>query len=202
MNEPLLETVLEEYLAAAPNGNDLKILQDFSNEYPQFAQDLEDFAAARAVAKNAPEEELSAEEEQQIEESGLVNLRSVLASLKTAGSPPSILQSLVDAAKSKGMNRAKFASALGLSTSLVIYLEKRRLDFATIPKTIVTKISEVLEIAEETISDYLDQTPDFSVNTSYKTETRAEELPPKSFAEAVREDQILTAEQKRKLLEL
>lgn len=202
MNEPILETVLEEYLAATPSGNDLKILQNFSNEYPQFAQDLEDFAAARAVVKHAPEEELSAEEEQQIEESGLVNLRSVLDSLKIANPSPSVMQSLVDAAKSKGLSRVKFASALGLSTSLVIYLEKRRLDFATIPKTIVTKISEILEIAEEMVSNYLDQTPDFSVKASYKTETRAEELPPKSFAEAVREDQILTAEQKRKLLEL
>jgi transcriptional regulator with XRE-family HTH domain len=202
MNEPLLETVLEEYLSATPNGNDLKILQEFSNEYPQFAQDLEDFAAARAVAKHAPEEELSAEEEEQIQESGLVNLRSVLSSLKAVGSSPRILQSLVETAKSKGMKRSQFATALGLSTSLVIYLEKRRLEFATIPTKIVAKIAEVLGIAEEAVADYLNQTPDLSVNASYKTETRAEELPPKSFTEAVREDQILTAEEKRKLLEL
>ena len=37
---------------------------------------------------------------------------------------------------------------------------------------------------------------------SFKTETRAEELPPKSFADAVREDQTLTAEEKHKLLEM
>lgn len=202
MNEPTLETVLEEYLTLTPNGNDLKILQEFSNEHPQFAKELEDFAAARAVAKHAPEEELSAEEEEQIQESGLANLRSVLSSLKAVSSSSSILQSLVETAKSKGLKRAQFASALGLSTSLVIYLEKRRLDFATIPTKIVTKIAEVLEITEEAVSNYLNQTPDFSVNASYKTETRAEELPPKSFAAAVGEDQQLTAAEKRKLLEL
>lgn len=198
MNEPTLETVLEEYLTATPVGNDLKILQDFSDEYPNFAQDLEDFAAARAVGKHAPEEELSAEEEAQIEESGLVNLRSVLSSLNSAN----LLPSLVETAKAKGMKRAKFASAVGLSTSLIIYLEKRRLDFATIPKKVVSKIAEVLETAEDSIANYLKQSPEYAVDMSFKTETRPEELSLKSFAEAVREDQVLTAEEKRKLLEL
>ena len=112
------------------------------------------------------------------------------------------LQSLVETAKAKGLSRAKFASALGLSTSLVIYLEKRRLEFATIPKTIVAKIAQILETAEEKVSDYLNQSPDFAGNASFKTETRAEVQPPKSFAEAVREDQQLSAEEKGKLLEL
>lgn len=198
MNEPILEEVLEEYATATPVGNDLKILQNFSEKYPQFSHELADFAAARAVVKHAPEEELSTEEEEHFQESGLKNLRAMLGSLNSS----TTLQSLVETAKTKGLNRAKFAAALGLSTSLVIYLEKRRLAFATIPKTIVAKIAGVLEVTEEKVSAFLNQSSEYAADMSFKTETRAEELPPKNFAEAVREDQQLTAEQKRKLLEL
>ncbi|HMS42127.1 MAG TPA: hypothetical protein PKE69_17980 [Pyrinomonadaceae bacterium] len=193
-----LEEVLEEYAAVTPAGNDLKILQSFSDKYPQFADDLADFAAARAVVKHAPEEELTEEEEAKLQESGLNNLRSVLSSLNS----PTVLQSLVETAKTKGLNRAKFAAALGLSTSLVIYLEKRRLDFTTIPQKIITKLAQILETGEETISVYLKQSQQFAENRSLKTETRAEIQPPKNFTEAVREDQQLSAEEKRKLLEM
>lgn len=193
-----LEEVLEEYAAQTPLGNDLKILRSFSEKYPQFSEELADFAAARAVVKHAPEEELTAEEEAKLKESGLNNLRSVLDSLNSA----KVLISLVETAKTKGLNRAKFAAALGLSTSLVIYLEKRRLAFATIPKQIITKIAQILETGEETISGFLDQSPQFAENTSFKTESRPENQPPKNFADAVREDQQLSAEEKRKLLEM
>ncbi len=193
-----LEEVLEEYAAQTPTGNDLKILQNFSEKYPQFADELEDFAAARAVVKHAPEEELTAEEKTNIQQTSLKNLRSVLSSLNSAND----LTSLVETAKARGLNRAKLAAALGLSTSLVIYLEKRRLAFATIPRKITAKIAEVLETKEDVIAKYLDQSPKFAADMSFKTETRAEELPPKSFADAVREDQTLTAEEKHKLLEM
>lgn len=193
-----LEEVLEEYASATPAGNDLNVLQVFSGKYPQYAEELADFAAARAVVKHAPEEELTEEEEAKLQKSGLNNLRSVLGSLNSANT----LTSLVETAKTKGLSRAKFAGALGLSTSLVIYLEKRRLNFATIPQKIIAKLAQILETGEEAISVYLKQSPQFAENTSFKTETRAVTQPPKDFAEAVREDQQLSPEEKRKLLEL
>lgn len=193
-----LEKVLEEYIVATPTGNDLKILQSFSEKYPQFSEELGDFAAARAVVKHAPEEELTAEEEEKLQESGLNNLRSVLGLLNSQNA----LTSLIETAKTKGLNRIKFATAIGLSTSLVIYLEKRRLEFTTIPKQLITKIAKILETNKESISFYLNQSPQITEGASYKTKTRAEIQPPKNFAEAVFEDQQLSAEEKRKLLEL
>jgi transcriptional regulator with XRE-family HTH domain len=202
MSETNLDEILEEYAAATPAGNDLKVLREVSDKYPQHAENLADFAAARAVVKHAPEEELSAEEEQRFSEAGLKNLRMVLGTLNKSGATANALDSLVDAAKAKGLNRKSFAAALGLSTSLVMYLEKRRLDFASIPKTIVAKIARILETGEELVSSYLSQPSDLTTNMSFKTNTRAEDLPPKNFSDAVREDQQLSAEEKRKLLEL
>ena len=202
MSEPNLDEILEEYAAATPAGNDLKVLSEVSDKYPQHADALTDFAAARAVARHAPEEELSKEEEDRFAESGLKNMRMVLGALNESGATANALDSLVDAAKAKGLNRKGFAAAIGLSTSLVTYLEKRRLDSASIPKTIVEKVARVLDMGEELISLYLNQPPDLAINTSFKTNTRAEDLPPKNFSDAVREDQQLSADEKRKLLEL
>lgn len=199
MSETNLVDVLEEYAMATPEGNDGQVLRSIVEKYPQFGTELEDFAAARAIVRYAPEPEFSATEEARYQEIGLNNLRKVLSG-KATQQPA--LQSLTDAAKAKGLNRSKFAAALGLSVSLVQYLEKRRLDFASIPQAVVMKVAEVLQTGEETIAGYLNQSPDFAHGASYKTNARPDELQPKSFAEAVREDQTLSGEEKRKLLGL
>jgi transcriptional regulator with XRE-family HTH domain len=199
MSETNLVDVLEEYAIAAPEKNDQQVLRSMIEKYPHFDTELEDFAAARAVVRYAPEPEFSAVEEARYQEIGLNNLHTVLSE-KAAQQPA--LQSLTDAAKVKGLNRSKFAAALGLSVSLVQYLEKRRLDFASIPKAVVAKVAEVLQTGEDAIAGYLNQPPNFAPGASYKTNARPEEMQPKSFAEAVREDQQLSAEEKRKLINL
>jgi len=198
MSESNLDEVLEEYAASTPDGNDLKVLQVISEKYPLHTEGLTDFAAARAVVRHAPEEELSAEEQLRFSKAGLKSLRMVLNDTTTQNA----LQSLLEAAKAKGLNRRGFASAVGLSTSLVMYLEKRRLSFSSIPKTIVANVARVLEMGEESVSAFLNQPPDFALGASFKTNTRAEELQPKNFSDAVREDQQLSADEKRKLLNL
>jgi transcriptional regulator with XRE-family HTH domain len=198
--ETNLQAVLEEYALAAGDNNNLQILKQMSEKYPEYAEDLQDFAAARAVIKYAPEPELSASEEARYSEIGLQNLRTVLSELNSA--PHTALESLTDAAKGKGMNRSKFAAALGLSVSLVQYLEKRRLEFSSIPTAVIAKVAEVLETGEELVANYLSQSPISAANASYKAESRPEELAPKSFTEAVREDQQLSEVEKQKLLEM
>ncbi len=202
MNETNLADILEIYAIATPEGNDLEILRRLTEKYPQFAADLSDFAAARAIVKFAPDEELSADEEKRFRESGLKNLREILGAGDSIAAPQNALQSLTDTAKEKGLSRKSFAAALGLSVSLVMYLEKRRLAFASIPKNLLGKISEVLETSEDLIASYLNQPQDLATGASFKTNTRPEDLQPKNFAEAVREDQKLSKEDKRNLLEL
>lgn len=197
-----LEEVLEEYAAATPNGNDLAELRKCSEKYPQYAEDLADYAAARAVAKHAPEEELEAEEEKRFQALGLTNLRRVLSEIKTPADSAENISSLIELAKSKGLNRIKLAQALELSVSLVQYLEKRRLAFASIPQSLIARIADVLETAENQVAAYLNQSPDYAAQSSFKSATRAEESSAKSFHEAVREDQQLSADEKHKLINL
>ena len=199
MNEMTLADVLESYAVETSGGNDQNVLRKWLENYPQFASDLMDFAASRAVIKFAPEEDLSAAEEQRYHEFGLNNLRAYLSKTNTS---PTIPESLTDLAKERGLNKAKFASAIGVSLSLLMYLEKKRLEFSSIPQAIIKKISDVLETGEEIVSSYLNQTPDLASEASFKTATRPEEVTLKSFSEAVREDQMLSSEEKKKLLDL
>lgn len=196
-----LTDILEEYAIAAPFSGDQAILSRMTKKYPEFAAELEDFAAARAVLRFVPEPELTAEQEINFKQIGLQNLQTVLSENARADAHQS-LQSLTETAKAKGLSRSKFAAALGLSVSLVQYLEKRRLEFASIPSWLIAKIGQVLELKEDSIAVFLNQSVNYAAQRSYKTETRAEELPPKNFADAVREDQTLSAGQKHKLLEM
>lgn len=196
MIETNLQDVLEEYAISAGSENDFAILNKMLAKYPQYSEELKDFAVARAVARFAPEPEFSPEEETRCAQIGLQNLRAVL------GEKATTLSSLTEMAKAKGLNKKSFADALGLSVSLVQYLEKRRLAFASIPRAVISKIAEVLGAGEEAISAYLNQPPDYALQASFKTNTRAEEMSPKNFAEVVREDQQLSADEKRKLLEM
>lgn len=200
INEPSLAEVLESYAIETQTGNDIRVLRLWVANYPQFAAELMDFAAARAVARHSPDHEFSPEEEKRHQASGLTILRAALET-KRPGEPPA-LPSLIGTAREKGLTRKSFAAALGLSVSLVQYLEKRRLEFATIPRMLVARIAGVLETGEELVAGYLDQPPVAATSASYKAAERPAGQPPKSFAEAVRTDQQLSDEEKRRLLEL
>src|SRR5688572_13440905 len=100
MNETNLQNVLEEYAIAAPVENDSLILREMLEKYPQYAEELKDFAAARALLRFAPEPELSAEEETRYQAIGLQNLQAVLGEKQTA--ELGLLGSLTGTAKAKG----------------------------------------------------------------------------------------------------
>lgn len=193
-----LAEVLEEYAIAASENQDQDKLRLIMEKYPQFSEELMDFAAARAQIKYSAEPEISAEEEKRYQEIGLKNLNFFL---REAESSP-ILESLTNAAKMRGLSKSKLASAIGVSLSLVMYLEKKRLHFASIPKDIIARLAKALEISESVVSNYLNQSADLATNASFKSQTRPEEVEQKDFAEAVRQDQSLSQEQKSKLLKL
>ncbi|MDQ3748722.1 MAG: hypothetical protein M3367_06895 [Acidobacteriota bacterium] len=200
MNETNLPEILEAYALAAPEENNQQTLREWMDKYPQFAADLMDFAAARAIVRYSPEPEIAAADESRYKEFGLNNLREILSG--SAEKNETAIASLTELAKAKGLNKLKFAAALDVSLSLVMYLENKRLEFASIPRAVIGKIAQVLETGEDLIASYLNQPPDLATGASYKTETRPDNIKPKSFTEAVCEDQQLSAEQKKKLLDL
>lgn len=194
----VLRDVLEEYANAANGVGDEKTLRQMTEKYPQFREDLYDFAGLTAIERHAPEVSMSEAEYEKFEKRGLENLNNFL-NRKNAET----LKSLTTAAKILGMKKSVFAETLGMSLSLMNYFEKRRLEFATIPQHIIKKIAETLKTTENAIAEYLQIAPDFMGQADYKSADRPDEINrQKSFDEAVEEDSNLTTEQKRKLIEM
>jgi transcriptional regulator with XRE-family HTH domain len=193
MTEPTLMEVLEGYAAATPNGNDQEILHRWMEDHPQFAGDLMDFAAARAYVRTVDDGPLA--DEDHYDEIGSNVLKEVLIRRDVT-----VPESLTAAAEGKGWRKPEFAQRLGLSLSLLMYLEKRRLLFSTIPKSLIGRIAELLETSEQVIAAYLAQPPSLAGEASFKTRTRPDEVRQREFADAVREDQTLSASDRQRLL--
>jgi len=192
-----LEDVLEGYAVETPEGNDPAILKKWMQKHPEFAEDLLAFAADRSRVDHLPDPILTEGEIKEAMNRGRIALS---AFRNQSVKQPAVLRSLTERAKERGLTRESFAGAVGLSLSLIMYFEKRRLKAATIPDWIIKKTAEVLRETKEAVEEYLHRPP-VAGAASYKAETRPEEVPLKEFAEAVAEDLELTEEEKRSLLE-
>jgi hypothetical protein len=195
--EALLQSVLESYAAETPEGNDMAILKRWMVKHPEFADELIEFAADRAEMEFLPDPEITPEESARFREHGL----KLFNDLRPASKKKSVsIHSLTELASQHGLNKQAFAKAVGMSLSLIMYMEKRRLKAASIPDKIIRKTADVLKATKESVEEYLHRAPAAGA-LSYKAESRPEDVPQKDFAEAVAEDQELTEEQKRTLLE-
>jgi transcriptional regulator with XRE-family HTH domain len=190
MTDTTLSEVLEGYASDTPDGNDQETLKRWMDNNPEFADELMDFAAARAFARNAYSDPLP--DETHYAEIGMSVLRAALV-------PNRGLESLAASAEKRGWKKPEFAQRLGISLSLLMYLEKRRVLFQSIPESLVKKIAGLLETSEQAIASYLSLQP-AAGEASFKSPTRPEEVEQKDFADAVLEDQTLTAAEKQKLL--
>lgn len=198
MNEQTisLTEVLENFaFEATKAGNGQTTLEKYIAKYPQFAVELKFFAIEKDLLQFSNLETISDAEKEEY----LAHSRETLSNFLAEFDAPEI-SSLNSLAKHLGMKKRDFAKRLGISISLLIYLEKRRLEFATIPNRFIKKIAEVLGQTETAVANYLNQTADFATGASFKTNERPNIGGQKSFAEAVREDQTLTEAEKRELI--
>ncbi len=196
-NHSALADILESYAIETGAENERERLQKWIEKYPEFAEDLMNFHAERSFSQfRTPE--ISASEEAGF----LLRSRATLEKFRAErrGQAEKPLASLTAQAQALGMNKTRFASALKMSLSLVMYLEKRRLRFATVPRQIIQRLAATLQTSEQAVANYLDAAPDFAANASFKAVERPTEIEQKDFAQAVREDQSLTAAEKAELL--
>ncbi len=178
------------------------VLERYIKEFPQFTQELKIFAIERDLLRFSHLENISDTEKKEHSEASRETLRTFLEQERTAITEESEIKSLNLLSKSKEIKKTDLAKRLGISISLLIYLEKRRLQLETIPKRFIKRIAEVLEQSENAICKYLGQPADFAGEASFKTQDRPEIIEQKSFDQAVRQDQTLTEKEKQELLNL
>lgn len=192
-----LQRVLESYAAETPDGNDNAILEKWMAKFPQYASDLMEFAAERSHMSILSGSDLAPDQVRGFVEKGRKKFSSLLEDAKAGSSKVS---SLIRTAEERGMDKTAFARAVGLSISLLIYLEKRRVLAATVPEKVVAAIAEAIGASSKAVRAYL-ELPRSAAGLNFKAVDRPAEVGQKDFAEAVRQDGTLSEDQKRSLLE-
>lgn len=176
------------------------VLSKYIEDYPQFADDLKSFAIEKDLLEISHLKKIS---ETEVENHLRASRRTLDNFLESKNVEEAVqIQSLYETAKDKGMRKVDLKKRLGISTSLLVYLEKRRLEFESIPKKLIQKVAEVLEQTEDAVSEYLNKSSNFAGEVSFKSSGRPQSGKQKTFAEAIREDQELTPQQKQELLNL
>lgn len=192
-----LQDIFEAYSLETPDINDLSILQRYIEKYPQYKKELTEYAAEGAMLKFDLETEISDKEKNRVAELTRRNFDKFWAGKETRIQS---IESLITAAKSLGMKKQEFAKRIGLNPSQLFNLEVRQYIFSTIPTTLIETVAETLQTTKETIENFLSLTP--SVAANYKSQDRPDELEQISFAQAIKEDETLTDEEKNRLLNL
>ncbi|REJ76220.1 MAG: hypothetical protein DWQ47_11440 [Acidobacteria bacterium] len=200
MNRPeSLEEVLEGYAVETPKGNDPEVLQEWIREYPEFADELMDFAATRSRIDHMPDPVLSPEDEGAARSRGAAAMKSVLGEL--ADRESSRISDLIKTAEEKGLDRTVLAMKLDMSVTFLLKLNRRAIKAASIPQGLVEKISTELGVAAESVRTYF-ELPQRAAGSEFKASDRPESPDQEDFAKAVELDLHLSPGQKDSLLKL
>lgn len=192
-----LDKIFAEYEKATETGESSSILQTFVSKYPQYEQELINFASMRFLVNNTPDEPMSLTENEQV--SVLTN--KILDKIHSNQTEQiQSIESLITAAKNLGMKKIEFAKRIGLNPSQLFNLEIRRYVFSTIPNSLIETVAETLQTTRETIQSFLQLSP--SVAANHKSQDRPDEVEQISFAQAIKEDETLSAVEKERLLNL
>ncbi|MFL5733042.1 MAG: hypothetical protein ACJ78Q_07545 [Chloroflexia bacterium] len=196
-----LDSIIEEYLASSPGPN-REILARWVRLYPQYERELTELTANwTVIAPGAPPPIGDIAEHRQAAARHMNMAQAILdRSVAQSQAAPAPLKGLVAAGQARGLSRKQLAATLGLSIALVEKLDRRLIDYATIPAAIVESISRTLATGKDAVERYLQGPSLLPQAASYKAGKAPTVPPPQSFAEAVESDRTLPEERKRALL--
>lgn len=192
-----LDKIFEEYEIATEKGENINVLQDFINKYPQYEREITNFSTMRFLVENSPTEPLTETDNDRLStlaQQTLAKFRSIEI-VQTQS-----IESLTATAKNLGMKKQEFARRIGLNPVQLFNLEIRSYIFSTIPNSLIETVAETLRTTKEVIESFLNQQPNLAAN--YKSQTRPDEVKQISFNQAITEDETLSAEEKQRLLNL
>jgi len=120
--------------------------------------------------------------------------------IKTVTAPAPF--ALLSRAKQLGLSKVNLADATELSVPLIMKLDRRMIQFSTIPELVVRKVGEVLAAPIELVRVYLQQQPAFATGANFRAD-EAPRLPEaQNFFDAVSEDLTISEARKKSLLAL
>jgi hypothetical protein len=200
MNSPIepntLDEVLDAYTLASQIPN-REILIEYIHRYPQFERELIDYTMTWMGTNHLP-----SPAEMEPEDTSFIQLGMAAAQqafhqqdeIKRTNSP---FHSILEESKSSGISIDQFASMLNLSILLMRKIDLRAIAYHTIPFEIIQSFADNLKRNVREIARYLTLPPMQPTTARYKSSKAPKLDEQRSFFDEVREDHLLSEEQRQ-----
>ena len=207
MNNPnrldRLEDVLDAYVAS--DDGPAASLDDWIRRYPQYEQELTEFAISWSMMESLPSEPDT--EEVSVDTlvlRGMSVVQNLLhgQSLETTSVSVPPFESLLSEGRVQGLEPRQFAQASRLGVSLLRKLDRRLIRYASIPRDAIRGLAEAMRSDEASVSAYLQQDPVLALATEHRSERAPVVGDRENFFDAVRTDSTISPEDAARWLEL
>ena len=207
MNNPngleSLEDVLDAYTASDDGA--YTSLDDWIRRYPQYEQELTEFAISWILMEALP----PSPDAEEVNEGTLV-LRGMSVvqnllhgqSLETTSVSVPPFESLLSEGRVQGLEPRQFAQVARLGVSLLRKLDRRLIRYASIPRDAIRGLAEVIRNNEASVSAYLQQSPALAAATEHRSDQTPVLVEQEDFFDAVRADPTISPEDATRWLEL
>jgi len=112
------------------------------------------------------------------------------------------IESILSSAKKLGLDAPGLADATELSVVLVMKLDRRLIDFGSIPEKIFDVLANALHAATALVTEYLRQPPVLATEARFRANENPKVPEPQNFFDAVRSDKSIGEERRVALLAL
>ncbi len=191
MNKPnrieRLEDVLDAFVASDVNPNEA--LDEWIRRYPEYEQELTDFAVSWSLMRSLP----PAPDAEEVDENTLVLrgmsiVQNLLHSQPIESASESVVpfESLVAEGRVHGLEPRQLAQATKLGDSLLGKLNRRLIRYASIPQVLIKSLAEAIQSTPAGVAAYLQQSPTFAVAVEHRSEQAPVLIEQEDFFDAVR----------------
>lgn len=200
-----LEDVLDAYVATV-SAPDSASLREWIERYPQFEQELTEFAVAWSRSHWLPAASGPALTDDTVILRGMSIVRNLLHE-KAAEKPGAVnstteLKGIIEESRTVGLNIELLADLTDLSAALVRKLDRRLVRYATIPLQVIENLAHAIQREVLEVVRYLQGPPMLVRGARYRARRPPTLADQEDFFDAVQKDPELTGERRRRWLAL
>ena len=197
MHSPIdKEMAMEEFASQLLEDDSPETVRVFMKRYPEYSEDILGYAVALLMNKHSTDEPfLNTEERANFIE------RATEVFRKATESKPTQFSSLLKRVTQIGLNADQFKEKTGVSSFVLLNLDQKVVDVASIPSRILNSISETLAIPGDVLNNYISGGVSPGQAMNYKASAAPVSTKRIPFEEVLRQDTSLSEEERRKLME-
>ena len=198
-----LEDVLDAYVASDSGPNEP--LDEWIQRYPEYEQEIIEFAANWSLMKSMPPtpdaEEL---DKDTLVLRGMSVVQNLLHTKFSEDDSESVVPfaSLIEEGQACGLDPNQFAREAGLGILLLRKLDRRLIRYTSIPQGVIEGLATALHSKAAFVAAYLQQGPTFAAEAEHRSEQTPALTEQEDFFDAVHADSTIAPEHAARWLEL